>query len=131
MNYVAIKRYKGMSLCGPVNVPAKTSVVLMDDGILYLHDKKLHYASSDRGREFFARDDDGRGLERGRLCSRIQQLCSKHPDPKDPWCAKLTKTPAMQVYRVQKDTPRWLWNQRFFDAPIEELQWIFNFLKEG
>lgn len=131
MRYITARRYRGPSLGGEVNLPALTPVELRGDGVLYLGEKPLHYAASQRGHDYFARDDDGRGRERFRLCREIIKMCARHSAPGDPWGARLWETPALQAYRRPENDQRWLWNQRFFDAPVEELQWMFQYLKEG
>lgn len=129
--YITTQRYRGMTLSGPKNIPALTLVELREDNILYLENKPLHYITSQRGIEYFARNDDGKGLERFELCRKIQGLCAQHSDPNDSWGARLWDTPAMQKYRRANNDVRWLWNRKFYDASIEELEWILNYLKEA
>lgn len=132
MEYITTQRHREMTLSEKIiNIPALTPVELREDGKLYLGDKPLHFVSSHRGHTYFARDNDGHGMERFDLCQEIIKICAQHCDPQDPWNDRLWCTPAMQVYRRTNNDKRWLWNQRFYDADISELQWILNFLKEA
>ena len=131
MKYITTQRHREMTLSGPLNIPALTPVELHPDGKLYLGDKPLHFVTSHRSHTYFSRDDDGRGMERFELCQEIIELCAEHCDPNDPWSDRLWQTPALQPYRQSQNNQRWLWNQRFYDADISELQWILSYLKEA
>ena len=71
MRYVLFKRFRGMGLCGNVNLPYGT--VCESEGEIITKDgNALVLATSENAHQYFARDDDGCGLERGRLTQAIQ-----------------------------------------------------------
>ena len=99
-------------------------VELKEDRILYYKGQPLHYITSHMGHKYFVRDDDHQGWVRYKLQKEILRLCAAHSAPGDTWGDRLWQTPQMQVYRRPENEDRWLWNQRFYDAKIEELEWI-------
>ena len=76
MNYVCFKRFKDNAICGKVNIPY-SSILENDDGLLKFNGKPICFARSQNAHDYFAVNDDGRGLERGNLTSSIIKLLSK------------------------------------------------------
>ena len=88
-------------------------------------------------REYFARNDDGRGLERGKLSQAIIKTMLARPGEmreqlQERWnviwndklvCPRYRKTVA--------DSGDWLWSIGFFNAPIEDLEYIAALVGAG
>ena len=136
MQYITIKRYKRPELGDrkAVNIPYGT-VVEERGGNLYHGDIELCYDHSAVMREFFARNDDGRGLERGRLSQSIVETLKLRPGEtreehdrrwdvcwNDELCLK---------YRKKTQEDFFLWSIEFFNAPIEDLKYIAALVGAG
>ena len=76
MQYVIYKRFKDSALCGPVNLKA-TLPCWESEGIIYYEGKPLCFAASENALCHFARDDDGKGLLRGKLIGDIKRRLAK------------------------------------------------------
>ena len=70
MEYIVYRRYRGKTVTGAeVNLPACTE--LHGDELILLNGVPLCVKSSQIAHEHIARNDDGNGLERGKLCYAI------------------------------------------------------------
>ena len=75
---------------------------------------------------YFSQNDDGNGLERGRLTQAIiKRLDRKEHDPtyQDRW-DKVWSDPVCQKYKRSDFADHWLWNYDFYNAPLLDLQYI-------
>ena len=79
MKYIVHRRFKKEVICGNVNIPAMTEVESVDGCIIY-NGKIVCFDTSEDAHQFFARNDDGSGMLRGRLTQSIQKLLSER-DP--------------------------------------------------
>ena len=77
MKYIVHKRFKGKALCGEVNLPAMTEVE-NKDGVICYNGSALCFDCSENAHQFFARNDDGNGMLRGKLTQAIQGRLAKH-----------------------------------------------------
>ncbi len=79
--YIVIMRYKKLAQCGNVNLPYGTECVVIDKHIIC--DKGIIcYVASQDAFNYFSQNDDGNGLERGRLTQAIiKRLDRKEHDP--------------------------------------------------
>lgn len=123
-DYITYKRFKGMAICGCVNIPAQSSCEL-DRGFIVYNSKRICSASSENAYRFFARDDDGYGMKRGYLTTSIQMQLSKSKHHQKRW-DKVWSDPICQKYRRIEHADHWLWNHDFFNASIEDLMHIAN-----
>lgn len=114
-----------------INLKKGSKAYLHDDNILYdPKGQKLHHLTSHLGHKYFVRNDDHQGWVRHKLHQDIIKLCSEHNKPGDTWGDRLWQTPQMQIYRRPENDDRWLWNQRWYDAKIDELEWILYYLNK-
>ncbi|MBO6304490.1 MAG: hypothetical protein J6M62_05345 [Selenomonadaceae bacterium] len=128
MRYVTIKRFKRESLKGYVNIPYGSQLERKEDGLLYFENEPVCVASSAASHEHFTRDDDGNGKERGKLTQAILEALEPQngetrEDRDNRWEIIWNDTLA-QKYRKQEHQTYWLWNDDFFNAPIEDLKHI-------
>lgn len=127
MDYIAIKRARFFGLSGDVNIPYGTKIGCAD-GILSIEGKPLCGAHSQNAYDFFARDDDGNGLLRGKLTQAIQKtLAKRDKDHQSRW-DKVWEDPICQKYKRSEHTDYWLWNHDFFNAGIHDLRHIANLI---
>lgn len=126
MKYITHKRYRGYSLDRqPVNIRYGTVLELDPGGFLVYEGKIIAAPHSQTGIEHFARDDDDRGLERGKLTHAIAfsprgngtRFTSEE-------CDMLTREYPrfLQLHNL----PQILFDDAFYDAEIDELQELAN-----
>ena len=79
--YVAIRRYKKLAQCGNVNIPYGTECAVVNSHITC--DKgTICFVASQDAFDYFSQNDDGNGLERGRLTQAIiKRLDRTEHDP--------------------------------------------------
>lgn len=128
MKYITHRRFKGMSISGEVNIPALSDCELIDGMILY-NNKPICYEASQNSHDYFARNDDGEGLLRGKFTQDIQKFLSNRRDNayQARW-DKIWRDAFCQQYKRCEHVDHWLWNHRFFEAPIEDLKYIANLI---
>lgn len=139
MTYIVFKRFKSTAVCGYINLQYGTECDGLDNVILY-KGKPICYVTSQNAHDYFARNDDGQGLLRGKLTQSILK-CLASGNGVDPrtdkvYQAKWDKVWAdglCQKYKRIEFDDYWLWNHDFYNAPIEDLQYIAKLVgaKEG
>lgn len=128
MRYIVTRRFRGKAICGEVNLPYGTTCE-EHDGILVLEDgRRLCAVTSQNAYDYFSRNDDGNGLERGKLVHDI--MCTlERRDAKyqSRWDALWADEVANRLRR--KDSPDfWIWSFDFYNADIPELKHIANLI---
>ena len=123
--YIVHKRFKTKAICGNVNLPAKT-VCMERGGIIYYGDNPLCTVNSEGAYKHFARNNDGRGLERGRLTSAITAALTKRDDQYQERWDKVWNDPVCRPFKRIEFDDHWLWNLAFFNAEIFSLKHIAN-----
>ena len=124
-------------MSGKMNLPYGTELNMEDNLISTLTGKPICYATSRNAHEHFASNDDGRGLQRGKLTYAIAYSERK----------KLRYTPdGHRYYRrfsedeqemlrrewghfLKQDLDAILFNHTFFTADVEELQKLADVLE--
>lgn len=125
MKYIVHRRFRGKTICGDVNLPAMT--VCESDGVAIRHNGNVICAiRSFAAHQFFAIDEDGMGMERGRLTQAIQKTLSKRDDDYQKRWDKVWDDAICQPYKREDYDDFWLWNHDFFNADIEVLRHIAN-----
>jgi len=123
VKYIAHRRFKAKAICGEVNIPALTELE-STDGIIYYNGKQLCTITSENAHQFFAYNDDGNGLERGKLTqSIIKQLSTPDSKHQERW-DKVWDDEKCQPYRRQESADHWYWNHAFFNADLGTLKHI-------
>ena len=123
MKYIVHRRFKDKAICGDVNLPA-TTVCEENNGYIFYDGKMLCAAMSENAHQFFARDDDGAGMLRGKLTQAIQKTLAKRDANYQSRWDKVWDDPVCQSYKRIEDDNFWLWNHDFFNANIDTLQHI-------
>ena len=156
MNYIVTKRFKGKLICGNVNLAYGTECEERGN-MICCKGKPLCFATSENAHQYFSRNDDGQGERRGELVREIMgQLKTpevRHkPDPKYPLAeyhmtakesAKLESArkarneawgrvwddPSIRKYKRVEFADYWLFNHDFYNAPVEDLEYILKIVK--
>ena len=127
MKYIAHRRFKGKALCGDVNIPAMTELEEID-GVITLDGNSICYITSENAHQYFARNDDGNGMLRGKLTQAIQNTLGRRDKNYQARWDKVWDDDACQKYKREEYEDYWLWNHSWFNAPIEDLTHIANLI---
>lgn len=123
MNYITIKRTRINSISGSINLPYGTEVESMD-GILFANGKPLCSDRSQNAYDYFARNDDGNGFERGKLTREIIKTLSKRDKDHQTRWDKVWEDSFCVKFKRKEHSDQWVWNHEFYNAEIVELQYI-------
>lgn len=125
--YIVRRRARFLSICGPVNLPYGTEAFSYG-AFLTVNGEKLCSITSQNAYDFFSRNDDGNGLERGKLVHDI--MCTlERRDAKHQarWDALWADEVANRLRR--KDSQDfWIWSFDFYNADIPDLKHIANLI---
>lgn len=129
MRYIVTKRFKKKAICGAVNLPYGT-VCEEVDGYLTEGGRRLCANTSQNAYDYFSRDDDDHGAERGQLVRDIREkLERRDAGYQDRW-DKLWEDAGANKLRRPEHEDFWVWSFDFYNAPVHELRRIKN-LVEG
>lgn len=123
-NYVVKKRAKFDSISGSVNLPYGTPVTC-EEGFLVHRRKRLCANVSQNAFDFFAHNDDANGELRGQLISDIQKFLLKYKERWD----RVWEDSVCSKYKRPEHEDFWVWNYDFYNAPIEDLEYIRNLIR--
>lgn len=130
MKYVTHHRFKELALCGErLNIPYGTELDTEDYSIVMPDGRAICYSTSENAKKHFARNDDGRGLERGALTYAIAY---SRRDAGNGF--RFSEEEAEILTRdwghfLRPDVDVILFNEDFFAAEPEELQKLAAALK--
>lgn len=127
--YVVRRRARFLAICGPVNFPYGTAVS-SDGAFLTINDQKLCSVTSQNAFDFFSRNDDGRGLERGKLVEEITSRLEKRDARHQARWDFLWADAVANRLRRQDHADFWVWGQAFYQADIRDLEHILKLIKE-
>lgn len=130
MKYIVHRRFKDKAICGDVNLPALTECQYQN-GIIMIEDKPLCAVASENAHQYFALNDDGNGMERGRLTQAIQKILTQNDAKHQARWDKVWEDVLCKKYKRTEYADYWLWNHAFFNAEIEDLQYIYNLIQEA
>lgn len=123
--YIARKRARIDGIGGPVNIPYG-STLEVQDGFLIWQGAAVCTTTSQNAHDYFTQNDDGKGKERGALLEAITRALAPRdhdPRPLDRW-KKIWADQRCQKYKRPEHQDHWLWNNDFFNAPVEDLGYI-------
>lgn len=123
MQYITHRRFKDRAICGEVNISALTACEVKGNTI-YFKDKPICYITSENAHQYFARNDDKNGVERGKLTQAIQHKLAKRDGVYQERWDKIWEDKLCQKYKRKEHEDFWLWNHNFFNAEIEDLRYI-------
>ena len=128
--YITHHRFKGLALCGKeLNIPYGTALEVVGNYLITLSGEPVCIVTSENARKHFARNDDGRGLERGALTYAIA-YGSRNTDSGYRFIEKEIELLQQDWARfLRKNVPVILFNEDFFSAPVDELQELADVLK--
>ena len=134
MEYIVHHRFRKAAACGErMNLPYGSKFETIGDDIATEGGKGICAVSSEDARMYFARNDDGRGLERGALTYAIAYSHREKVWP-DKRVYRFSEDEIDMLKRqwkhwLRQDVDTILFNDAFFAAEPEELQRLADALK--
>ena len=125
--YITTKRFKGQTITSKVNIPYGTEVQCVI-GYLVYDNQPICADHSQNAYDYFARNDDGKGLERGKLIQEIKKVLSKKDSEYQARWDKVWDDEVCLKYKRVEYSDYWLWNHEFYNAEIEDLRYIAGLL---
>ena len=128
MRYIVIRRFRGKAICGEVNLPYGTACETID-GFLTLKDgRRLCTSTSQNAYDYFSRDDDGLGKERGKLVQDIRSTLERRDTKHQARWDALWADEVANRLRRKDSQDFWIWSFDFYNADILELKHIANLI---
>lgn len=129
MEYVVHHRFKKKAICGDVNIPAM-EICEEVNGAIFYNNKLICSSKCKNAHQYFARNDDGQGMLRGNLTQAIQERLNEinNSNEYETIWKQIQNDSICQKYKRFKDEDTWLWNHEFFNANINDLQYIANLI---
>ena len=121
--YIVRRRARFLAIRGPVNLPYGTEVS-SDGAFLTVNGEKLCSITSQNAYDFFSRNDDGHGLERGKLVEEITSRMEKRDAKHQARWDKLWADAGANRLRRADHKDFWVWNHNFYNADVNELRRI-------
>ena len=130
MEYICFRHFREKALCGEVNIRYGTKLDETNNVISYCGNPSC-CIKSQNAYDYFARNDDGKGLERGKLTAEIIKLLNNRGGGggQDRW-DRIWGDLSLLKYKRPEHDDYWLWNYDFFNASIEELNRIKSMILE-
>ena len=128
MEYVCFRRFKGNAICGEVNIP-KGSLLYIDNDYLIYNADVICTNSSQNCYEYFSRNDDGNGIKRGELTQKIIKKLAKRDNKYQERWDKIWSDMSLLKFKRKEFDDYWLWNHEFYNASINDLEYIYNKIK--
>lgn len=123
MKYITHHRFKELAACGEVlNIPYGTELETVGNFIITLQGKIVCSMTSENAKLHFARNDDGLGLERGKLTYAIAYSNRKKKNGFRFSESEVKMLEQEWSHFLRKDVDTILFNENFFTAEPEELQ---------
>lgn len=126
--YIVRRRARFLAICGPVNLPYGTEVS-SDGAFLTINDQKLCSVTSQNAYDFFSRNDDGHGLERGKLVHDIRSTLERRDAKYQARWDRLWADEGANKLRRTEHEDYWLWSFAFYNADVNELRRISRLLE--
>ncbi len=122
--YIARKRARFKGCNGrQVNIPYG-SALEERDGFLLWNGEPVCVDTSQNAYDYFSRDDDGQGQERGALVGAILSRLEKRDKDHQARWNKVWPDAVCQKYRRPEHEDFWLWSYDFYNAPVDDLRHI-------
>ena len=93
-------------------------------GVISHEGRPICFVKSENAHQFFAINEDGMGMERGRLTQAIQKTLAKRDNDYQKRWDKVWDDEICQSYKREDYDDYWLWNHAFFNADIDVLRHI-------
>ena len=131
MKYLCAKRFKGKGLAGHFNIPRGSVLTTNAIGRLCFEDRAVCADTSEVSHNHFVIDDDGQGLDRfGRTQAILKLLSGAKTKTRNKRWDVVMADDLCQTYSRKDHEDHWLWSDAFYKAPLCDLDYILNLIKE-
>lgn len=127
MEYIIYKDFNEKAICGGVSLPRGT-VCIEKYGTIYHNDKPLCLNVSENAYQYFARNNDGNGLERGYLVTEIKNVLALQDEHTYERWHRVQNAPICQ--QLSRVGCIGLWNFEFYNAEIMHLEYILALITD-
>lgn len=127
MEYIVCHPFETKAICGEVNLPVGT-VCQYDQGFITYDGKPLCVVTSENAHRYFAKNDDGKGLERGNLVQNIIAKLGEDNESRLSRWAAVENDSICKIYKRHDHPDTWLWNHSFYGARIWHLTHIWDLI---
>ena len=133
MKYITHNRFKQLAACGEaLNIPYGTELETVGNFIVSPEGKLICCTTSENAKIHFARNDDGQGLERGKLTWAIAYSRRVRPGPNGRQQRfteqEIRLLETRWAHFLRQDVEVILFNEEFFAAAVGELQQLADAL---
>lgn len=131
--YITIKKFSGRAICGDITLPVGMNVQAERNFILCL-DGPVCTTTSQTAYDYFSQNDDGLGERRGFLTQDIQRRLRKLKLSTQRYYhiwGKIWEDAICLKYKRPEHADHWLWSYDFYNAEIEDLEYIRNLVMKG
>ena len=123
MEYIAHKRYKGKAINRKdINLPRGSMLETVGDYIIDQKGNPVCFRQSEIAHKYFARNDDGNGLERGEITFAIAYKARNKSLSGSRFSAADINLLLARWRKYLRPLDVVLFNDEFFNAPINELR---------
>lgn len=133
MQYITHHRFKDKAICGQANIPYGTELTLVGNCLCLLDGRPICYNTSENAKKHFARNDDGKGLDRGKLTYAIaysQRINYGENGRRQRFTdGEIELLEGKWSCFLRQDVEAIIFNEEFFAAKLEDLQAIAEELK--
>lgn len=129
MKYITYKRFKDRAICGDVNIPANTECEERN-GMIYYNNNPICLITSENAHMHFTVNDDGEGMKRGKIIHDINLLLRRKDDNYQSRWDRVWEDELCQKYKRPEHQDHWLWNHEFYNADINDLEYILNLIQK-
>ena len=124
MTYLVTRRFKAKTMSGIVNLPYGTACELRGETI-YHGGEPLCFVTSENAHNYFSRNDDGQGERRGEL---VHDILARLKSNQGAW-DRVWSNLSIRKYKRVEFADYWLFNHDFYNAPVEDLEYILKIVK--
>jgi hypothetical protein len=125
--YIVTNRFKGVSICGDLNLPYGTECTV-NDGFIICDRGVVCAVTSQNAYDYFSQNDDGNAKERGKLVHSIRKTLERYtkfnPKKKQEVWDKIWNDKICLKYKREDYEDHWLWNYDFYNAELYDLRYI-------
>ena len=131
--YIVTKKFSGHVICGDIVLQAGIQLPT-SQGYILCPEGPVCVVTSQNAYDYFAQNDDGNGERRGFLTQDIlRRLRKLKPSAQryDHIWGKIWEDAICLKYKRPEHADHWLWNYDFYNAKIEDLEYIRNLVMKG
>lgn len=125
MEYIIYKDFNAKAICGAVNLPRGT-ICTERNGVIYHGADTLCSKKSENAYKYFARNNDGKGLERGELITSIKTALAIQDEHTYERWYRVWNNPVCQELNSSPNSNSCVWNYGFYSADIDTLDYIYK-----